>query len=292
MTTVFDVTGFVMILIVLAISARHRSRGDDDYLVAGRRLTLFPLIATLVMTEFNTSTLLAFAAAGYRAGPMALALPLVFLVGLLFYTVTVARAWKRFDRLSVAELFAARYSQTLGRAASVLLLAAMTGFGATYVKSMVLLFAPFVPDVPPAVVGGALTIVVLAVTIPGGLVSVVRSDVAGFVLTLALVPALVALGVSHSASAGGLAAVFDASQLTVAPMAQWQHPALPFRFVATLIALTCVTYIAAPGTARRSSRRQTSARRFARSASPRCSCSACTAGWCSRPRTCAWSTPR
>ena len=58
------------------------------------------------MTEFNTSTLLAFSAAGYTAGPMALALPLVFLVGLAFYTLTVAREWKRFNRLSVAELFA------------------------------------------------------------------------------------------------------------------------------------------------------------------------------------------
>ena len=31
--------------------------------------------STLVMTEFNTSTLLAFSALGYSAGPMALALP-------------------------------------------------------------------------------------------------------------------------------------------------------------------------------------------------------------------------
>ncbi len=30
------------------------------------------------------------------------------------------------------------------------------------------------------------------------------------------------------------------------PVAQWNHPALPFRFVSTLIAITCVTYIAAP----------------------------------------------
>jgi len=36
------------------------------------------------MPEFNTSTLLAFSAVGYGAGPMALALPLVFLVGLAF----------------------------------------------------------------------------------------------------------------------------------------------------------------------------------------------------------------
>ena len=81
---------------------------DRAFLLADRAVGLFPLVATLVMTEFNTSTLLAFSAAGYRAGPMALALPLVFLIGLGFYTATVARPWKRFDRLSVAELFATR----------------------------------------------------------------------------------------------------------------------------------------------------------------------------------------
>ena len=99
---------------------------------------------------------------------MALALPLVFLVGLLFYTLTVARAWKRFDRLSVAELFAARYSPALGRLASVLLLAAMIGFGATYVKSMALLFAPVRAAVRQRSSSALLTLVVLGVTLPGG----------------------------------------------------------------------------------------------------------------------------
>ena len=157
MTTVLDAFGFVTVIVLLLSGVVYRPRGDDDFLVADRRLSLFPLVATLVMTEFNTSTLLAFSAAGYRAGPMALALPLVFLVGLLFYTLTVARAWKRFDRLSVAELFAVRYSPALGRLASVLLLASMTGFSATYVKSLALLFSPFVPWMPPAVASALLT---------------------------------------------------------------------------------------------------------------------------------------
>jgi Na+/proline symporter len=243
---VLDPLGFVVVLLLLLIGVAYRPHGDEDFLVADRRLSLFPLVATLVMTEFNTSTLLAFSAAGYRAGPMALALPLVFLVGLLFYTVTVARAWKRFDRLSVAELFATRYSPALGRFASVLLLLSMVGFGATYVKSLGLLFDPFVPWLPPAAVSGLLTLVVLAAALPGGLVSVVRSDVVSFVLTLALVPMVLGIGMWHSAGAGGLASVFDATQRAVDPIAQWSHPALPFRFVVTLIALTCVTYIAAP----------------------------------------------
>lgn len=246
MTSVLDALGFVTVIVLLLSGAVYRPRGDEDFLVAGRRLSLFPLVATLVMTEFNTSTLLAFAAAGYRAGPMALALPLVFLIGLLFYTVTVARAWKRFDRLSVAELFAARYSTALGRLASVLLLASMVGFGATYVKSLGVLFGPFVPWAPPSVASGLLTLVVLAVTLPGGLVTVVRSDVVGFVLTLVLVPLLLVLGTWAAVPYGGLSSAFDASQLRIDPVGQWEHPALPFRFVSTLIALTCVTYIAAP----------------------------------------------
>lgn len=246
MHTFLDLAGFAIVIIVLLGSAATRARSDDAFLVAERRLTLLPLVATLTMTEFNTSTLLAFSAAGYSAGPMALSLPLVFLVGLLFYTVTVARAWKRFDRLSVAELFAVRYSPGLGRVAAMLLLAAMLGFGATYVKSIALIFGPLVPSVSPALLSAVCTLVVLAVTLPGGLVTVVRSDVAAFVLTLLLVPLLLGLAVWHGSAAGGLATAFDASQLTLAPAAQWQHPALPFRFVTTLMVLTCMTYIAAP----------------------------------------------
>jgi Na+/proline symporter len=177
---------------------------------------------------------------------MALALPLVFLIGLAFYTATVARQWKRFDRLSVAELFATRYSPRLGRFAAVMLLAAMTGFCATYVKSLGLLFHPLVPNVPAPLVSAVLTIIVLAAILPGGLLSVVRGDVVSFLVTVTLLPALLLIGIARSTDAGTLAAVFAPSQRVVNPIAQWTHPALPFWFVTTLMVLTCFTYIAAP----------------------------------------------
>jgi Na+/proline symporter len=244
--TIVDILGFAGVFVLLVWTGSRRARGENEFLVADRSLGLFPLVATLVMTEFNTSTLLAFSAAGYRAGPMALALPFVFLVGLTFYTVTVARAWKRFDRLSVAELFAARYSPRLGRLVSLLLLLAMTGFSATYVRSLTLLAQPLLPHIPFGVLSAALATVVLLVVLPGGLVSVVRSDVVSFLITLAILPVLLVVGVASSATLGGLAAAFPADQLVFNPVAQWSHPALPFRFVSTLIVLTCFTYIAAP----------------------------------------------
>ena len=106
--TLLDLLGFGLVVSAFVSVGWRPARTAEAYTVASRALRFLPLVATLVMTEFNTTTLLAFAAAGYRAGPMALALPLVFLVGLTFYTLTVARAWKRFDGTSVAELFTRR----------------------------------------------------------------------------------------------------------------------------------------------------------------------------------------
>jgi solute:Na+ symporter, SSS family len=246
MLNVLDIVGFMGLLALLGWAGFRRAATARAFLVADRSVSLFPLVATLVMTEFNTSTLLAFSALGYTAGPMAVALPLVFLIGLAFYTVTVARQWKRFNRLSVAELFATRYSRNLGRFAALMLLMAMTGFCATYVKSLALLFQPLMPNVPVPLLSALLTVVVLVVVMPGGLLSVVRSDVVSFVVTLLLFPALLLIGISQSAPAGGLAAAFPSDQRMMNPVAQWTHAALPFWFVSTLIVLTCFTYIAAP----------------------------------------------
>jgi len=192
--TLVDRLGFAGVFALLVWTGSRRARGENEFLVADRSLGLFPLVATLVMTEFNTNTLLAFSAAGYRAGPMALALPFVFLVGLTFYTVTVAKAWRRFDRLSVAERFSVRYSTALGRLVSMLLLVAMTGFSATYVKSLTLLAQPSLPRAPFGVLSAALTATVLMVVLPGGLVSVVRSDVVSFLITLVILPVLLLAG--------------------------------------------------------------------------------------------------
>ncbi len=240
-----DLLGFGAVLGALVWIGRRTASSAQSYLIADRSIGLWPLVATLVMTEFNTSTLLAFSAAGYRAGPMAIALPLVFLVGLLFYTLTVARAWKRFDRLSVAELFSTRYSPAMGKLASALLLFAMTGFSATYVKSLTLIFTPLVPGLSAWALSAVLTAVVVAVVIRGGLMSVVQADQLGFVLTAILLPVLLVVG-WRLLGAGDMAAAFPADQRVFSPIAQWQHPALPFRFVSTLIVITCFTYIAAP----------------------------------------------
>ena len=107
---------FCLVFAVIILYSRRASRQvntTDDYLLAGRHTKLFPLVATLVMTGFNTSTLLSFSSMGYLAGYWALTLPLVFLFGLLFYAISVAKKWKGFNGLSVAHYFAERYGRDM-----------------------------------------------------------------------------------------------------------------------------------------------------------------------------------
>ncbi|NGX45643.1 MAG: Sodium/pantothenate symporter [Chlamydiae bacterium] len=223
---------FMALLIGSGIYRARRVQSERGYLLADRNTGLFSLTATLVMTEFNTATLISFASMGYLVGLRALLLPLIFLVGLLFYAAVVAKKWKSYNGLSVAGFFTERYGRDIGLFASITLLLAMAGFSATYVKSLSLLFAPLIPGVSPWLVSGVLVALVLLMIWRGGLVSIIRTDLVSGVIILAFFPIL-----AFFAGRGEAPPVIDSN--LAAQM-------LPSRFVISLIVLTMFTYILAP----------------------------------------------
>jgi Na+/proline symporter len=87
---------------------------------------------------------------------------------------------------------------------------------------------------------------VLLMTIMGGLKSIVRADVISFVITLVLLPSLLFIAWNKYHGLTGLDGVFPAEQLIFSPVTQWNNPNLPFWFVTSLVVLTCFTYIASP----------------------------------------------
>ena len=169
----------------------NRVKTESQYLLAGRKTGLLALTATLVMTELNTSTLIAFSSAGYGAGWWALSLTFIFFIGLLFYGVTVAKKWKAFNGLSVAHFFTERYGRDIGTFAAVILFSAMALFSATYVKSMAMLFAPLFPEVSILVLSGSICLLILLITLRGGLVSVIGIDVFSFLIISLFFPILI-----------------------------------------------------------------------------------------------------
>ncbi len=206
------------------------------YLLAGRKTKLFPLVATLVMTEFNTATLIAFSSFGYHIGWRALSLPCVFLVGLLFYALTVAKKWKEFNGLSVADFFLERYGKDVGITVRIILFVAMAGFSATYVKSLTLIFTLLFPAIDYWMLSALLSLIILLTVWRGGLMSIIRTDMISFVIVLLFFPLLL-----HHV--WRLSPVFHAySARTLAPVQQ----ILSVRFVISLIFLTMFSYILAP----------------------------------------------
>jgi solute:Na+ symporter, SSS family len=227
----------IFFFIYWGFKSSAKVQDDSSYLLANRKTSLLALVATLVMTEFNTSTLLAFAGFGYTTGIWGLCLPLVFLVGLGFYTLTVAKKWKRFNAISVAELFSLRYGNGFGKFVSLLLIISMIGFSATYVKSLMFLFQPFVPELNSYILSAGLVILVLLITLRGGLVSIIQTDLISFFATMILLPMIFYF--SYSGSEKGFMGLVDTF-----PTSSSEN--LPIRFIASLILITMFTYISAP----------------------------------------------
>lgn len=177
-------------LVFLGLWDWKKVRTEDAYLMANRKLNTFALTATLVMTEFNTSTLIAFSGMGYIHGAYALFLPTMFLAALIFYAFTVAEKWKDFNGLSVAQWFTKRYGSAIGKLVSLMLLSAMAVFSATYVKSITVIFEPFFPKTSFEVLSLLIIALVLLITLRRGLTSIVYTDILSFCLICLFFPGL------------------------------------------------------------------------------------------------------
>jgi len=234
---VFDFLGFLLVIALFAVGGMWQAgkvKTQSAYLIANRHTGLFALVATLVVSELNTSTLLAFSSAGFFAGDWALTLPFVLLVGLTFYSLTVAKKYREFNVLSVAEVFLKKYGSAYARVVSVCLIIAMLGFCSTYVRSFALFFAPLL-RINIWLLSLIMIAAVLTFTLRGGLKSIIRSDIIIFVVALFFLPLVFYWTLNFNESIPVPAISFTEGRQALTP-----------NFVLSLIILTSSTYILAP----------------------------------------------
>jgi solute:Na+ symporter, SSS family len=230
-----DIIVFLLLLLTSITIGLYKAKAintEKAYLLANRETKLFPLVATLVMTEFNPSTLIGFSALGYIGGYYSLTFPLVFLIGLLFYTFSVASKWKRLNSASVSELFRLRYGKEIGMISSGFLLIAMFGFSANYIKSLEIFFQSIFQSTPSFQLGFMILFLVLLITLRGGLYSIIKTDIFAFIITLIILPTLYYFSMGDNS-------------IREISIVQGQEK-LPISFVSSLIILTMFTYISAP----------------------------------------------
>ncbi|MCM8785720.1 MAG: sodium:solute symporter family protein [Candidatus Omnitrophica bacterium] len=225
-------------------------KNTEDYLVAGRKATILPLIGTLVMTEFNTATLMGWAKIGYSAGLFGTMVPVIFIVGYGFYTLFASKNWKRVNCISVAEMFEERYGKDVRMIVSIINIFLLLILCSAYLKAASIIFnIAFGLSLNATII--IICLVVLAFTLAGGLVSVIWTDLASFFVTIVTVPILFFIGLKKSGGMEGLKTVYSSNYLGWKVIENWSDPILSTKFIISYSILLTMLYFTAPWYAQR-----------------------------------------
>ncbi|MCK4934454.1 MAG: hypothetical protein KAR79_02595 [Simkaniaceae bacterium] len=231
-----DLIVFLIIIASMVGIGTYKSKQvqeESTYLFGKRNVKWAALTATLVMTEFNSATLISFSSLGYAAGYWALLLPFIFLIGLTFYGLTVAKKWKKYDGVSIAGFFRDKYGKNMGKFASGLLILAMTLFSAAYVKSLLLIFQPLFPNLNPWILSISLLLIIFWMSLRGGLGAIIRTDALSLILMVLFFPLVLFF--------------MQKAPIIAAEIPLIHGPdILPLRFIISLTIITMFTYILAP----------------------------------------------
>ncbi|MFQ5730091.1 MAG: hypothetical protein ACE5GN_07000, partial [Waddliaceae bacterium] len=139
----------------------------------------------------------------------------------------------------VAQFFSQRYGKGVGKTASLALLTAMAGFSAVYVKSLTMLFSLIFPSLSFGMLSLILVTVVVFITLRGGLVAIIHTDILSFCVIAIFLPlmAYFAWSAAEFPSMDQFSTAFPMSTTTTI---------LPPSFVVAITLITMFTYILAP----------------------------------------------
>jgi len=198
------VTVYVLLLIGISLYKSRTVQSDEDFMVAGRGVPVYMLIATLVCTWIGSGSLFGTAGLTFRTGISALWFSAGAWVGILAVYLIAARV-RRIARYTLTDLLEQRY----GRAAKLLgtltiIVAYMVIAGYQFKgggRFIAILSQGAVSPEAGMIIAAAL---IVSLTVLAGMVSVVAIDVFnGAVMLLALLITLPLLVAGH----GGVAAV-------------------------------------------------------------------------------------
>jgi len=157
---------------------------SDDFMVAGRKLPWFILLGTLLATWIGSGSLFAGAGLGYRNGPSALwsAVGAWFGIIMVFF---IARRIRSFGKVTIPDIFEARYGQLASTLATVTTVIAYLTIVSYQFKGG----GRVLEIVTSGAIDPATGIVITAVfavlyTVLAGMLSVVYTDVVNGVLML------------------------------------------------------------------------------------------------------------
>jgi solute:Na+ symporter, SSS family len=203
------IAGYLLLNVLIGIYAARRVKTDQDFILAGRRLSLPLAAATVFATWFGSETVLGASSrfaeeggSGLVEDPLGAALCLV-LVGFFF-----ARPLYRMNLNTFGDFYRIRFGKTAELISGAVLVISYVGWVSAQMVAMGLVLHTVVPEI--SVTAGILlsTAVVVAYTISGGMWSVSMTD---FVQTIFIVAGLIAATLVVVHKAGGMEVVLQSA---------------------------------------------------------------------------------
>lgn len=239
---------FVAILIAMAVLSHRKTKNYEDYNLAGRRLGLPRLVATLGAAEFNTATLIGGASVAYLYGFVGLwytSLIFIFVFGI--YAFTVAKPYRRLEINTIAEFFERRFGGNRGEVtrgvASFITLTFTWIAPSTYLAGLAVITSVLL-GVGTLTTVIVLTLFVLVLALAGGFMTAVSLDVIAYIMIIIFIPILFYVGYSNAGGFSAFSDVYEAEFLSLEPV--WDLEQFGFAAILTWGLQNILLYIAAP----------------------------------------------
>lgn len=245
----FAIVGiFAAALIVMSYLSQRRTRGYEDFNLAGRRLGFFRLVGTLGAAEFNTATLIGGASVAYLYGFVGLwytSLIFIFVFGI--YALTVAKPYRRLEISTIAEFFDQRFGGKLSeptRALASFVTLTFTWIApSTYLAGLAVITSVML-GIDPTVSIVVITVFCLGLAITGGFMTAVSLDIVAYAMILIFIPLLFVVAAIGAGGFGPLQDVFQPQFLSLEPV--WDLENYGFALILTWGFQNIMLYIAAP----------------------------------------------
>ncbi len=206
---------YLLVLTGIGIYKSRQVKTQADFSVAGRSLTPWILVCTMLAAWIGTGSIVGNAGMTYKSGLAALILPIGSVIGMMLLTRVAPRA-RSYEVFSVPEIIGSRYGQSARLLAVIALVIAymvivsyqFNALGA--VLNAILVDAGGKPFISESIGTIVATVAIITYTILAGLLSLAYTDiVTGIIITVTLLIALPVLW-GHAGGWHGMEAHFAA----------------------------------------------------------------------------------
>ncbi len=214
--TLFTISLYLFVLIGLGIYKSNKIKTQSDFAVAGRSLSPWVLVGTMLATWIGTGSILGNAGKAYETGMAALIIPVGSIFGIILLTQIAAKA-RSFEKFTVPEIIGDRFGSTARLlcvfalvAAYMVIVSYQYNAGGAVLNTILQDSAgnPLLTEGQGVIIAA---IFIIAYTMLAGLVSVAYTDVGnGIVMTISLLIAFPVIWIK----AGGMAGMQEAFALT------------------------------------------------------------------------------